>query len=67
MLEKRSLTLSGHRTSVALEAEFWRALETIAATRGMSLVALVASVDSDRGPETPLTSALRVFALTRRS
>ena len=29
MLEKRSFSLSGHRTSVALEAEFWAALEEI--------------------------------------
>ena len=27
MLKKRSFTLSGHRTSVALEAEFWAVLE----------------------------------------
>ncbi len=32
MLEKRSVTLAGHRTSVALEPEFWAALETLAAS-----------------------------------
>ncbi|MBN9591788.1 MAG: ribbon-helix-helix domain-containing protein, partial [Alphaproteobacteria bacterium] len=27
MLKKRSFTLAGHRTSVALEVEFWAVLE----------------------------------------
>jgi predicted DNA-binding ribbon-helix-helix protein len=62
-LEKRSVTLAGHRTSVALEPEFWSALEAVAAGQGMSLASLVAMVDADRVPERPLASALRVFAL----
>jgi predicted DNA-binding ribbon-helix-helix protein len=64
-LVKRSLSLSGHRTSVALEPEFWAALKAEAATMGRSLAALVAAVDSERRPETPLASALRVHALRR--
>ena len=63
-LLKRSFRLAGHRTSVALEAEFWTALEAVAARRGLSLAALVAEVDADRAdPALPLASALRVFAL----
>ena len=64
MLEKRSVTLAGHRTSVALEAEFWSALETLAARRGQTLAGLVAAVDAAREPGRPLASALRVFALS---
>ncbi len=62
MLEKRSLSLNGHRTSVALEPEFWAVLEQ-AATPG-PLAALVAAQDEARA-ETgePLASRLRVFAL----
>ncbi len=63
-LEKRSLSLSGHRTSVALEPEFWTALEAAAARRGVALAALVGEVDAARDPDRPLASALRVFALT---
>ncbi len=63
-LEKRSVTLAGHRTSVALEAEFWSALETLAGRRGQTLAALVAAVDAAREPGRPLASALRVFALS---
>ncbi|WP_408872797.1 ribbon-helix-helix domain-containing protein [Gluconobacter roseus] len=62
-LIKRSLSLSGHRTSVALEPEFWAVLDTMAATRQQSFASLVASLDATRDPERPLASALRVAAL----
>lgn len=61
-LLKRSLTIAGHRTSVALEPEFWTALEAIAAARGMALAALVAEIDQSRS-EAGLASALRLAAL----
>ena len=66
MLVKRSFTLAGHRTSVALEKEFWEVLETIASARQRTLASLVAEVDAARGPGRPLASALRIFALTQR-
>ena len=63
-LHKRSFTLAGHRTSVALEPAFWAALERAASRRGLSLAALVAELDAARAePTLPLASALRVFAL----
>jgi len=63
MLEKRSLSLSGHRTSIALEPEFWAALHTIAAGRGTTLLALIAGLDATRPAEQKLASMLRVFVL----
>jgi predicted DNA-binding ribbon-helix-helix protein len=60
MLKKKSFSLSGHRTSVALEAEFWAVLEE--AARGGSLAALVDQIDARRGTR-PLASALRLHAL----
>ena len=63
MLVKRSLALSGHRTSVALEPEFWATLDAVAALRGQAVAALVASVDATRAADQPLASALRVLAL----
>ena len=63
-LEKRSVTLVGHRTSVALEPEFWAALETLALRRAQTLAGLVAAIDAAREPGRPLASALRVFALS---
>ena len=63
-LQKRSFTLTGHRTSVALEPEFWEALERLAAARGIRLSQLVVEVDEERAGD-PLASALRVMALLR--
>ena len=62
-MDKRSLTIAGHRTSVALEPEFWAAIEALAARRGLSLAALVAEIDGVRTPDRNLASALRVAVL----
>jgi predicted DNA-binding ribbon-helix-helix protein len=61
-LKKRSLSLAGHRTSLALEPAFWAELEALAAARGLSLAALVGAVDAERGGA-PLASACRLAAL----
>ena len=60
---KRSLTLKGHRTSVSLEDEFWRAFRDIAKEKDEPINALAAQIDVDRDPETGLASAIRVFIL----
>ena len=62
-LVKRSVTLDKHRTSLALEPEFWTALERAAKARGLSLTGLLVEIDANRG-ERPLASACRVFALS---
>ena len=40
-LKKRSFSIAGHRTSVALEPEFWAALEAQAREERVALAALV--------------------------
>ena len=66
-LLKRSFRLAGHRTSVALEEEFWRALEAAAERHGQTLAALVEELDAGRAETArPLASTLRVFALRER-
>jgi len=62
MLKKKSFSLSGHRTSVALEEEFWAVLEREDATAQQSLAGLVADIDKTRGNR-QLASALRLAAL----
>jgi predicted DNA-binding ribbon-helix-helix protein len=63
-LRKRSFQLAGHRTSVALEPEFWAVLEEVARRQGLSLATLVTEIDAARGDAThPLASALRLHAL----
>ena len=61
-LKKKSFSLSGHRTSVALEAEFWTVLEAEAARATQSLAGFVVEIDKNRGTR-PLASALRLTAL----
>lgn len=63
-LVKRSYTLAGHRTSIALEAEFWQALEHHASLQGRSLASLISELDAERSADRPLASLLRVHALT---
>jgi predicted DNA-binding ribbon-helix-helix protein len=62
MLKKRSFSLSGHRTSVALEQEFWAILDAQARREGLSLAAFVSRIDKARDAR-PLASALRLAAL----
>lgn len=61
--QKHSLTLHGHRTSVSLEPEFWKAFQDIAKARGMPLNALAAEIDNARGVDRGLASAIRVYVL----
>ena len=60
-IRKRSVTLSGHRTSVSLEEAFWDALVRIAARDGRSINNLVADIDRNRTGN--LSSALRIHVL----
>ena len=62
MLKKRSVSLSGHATSVALEPAFWTVLDALAAERGLTQAGLMKRVDETRG-RTPLASACRLLAL----
>lgn len=67
-MEKRSLSLAGHRTSLALEPEFWAVLDEACAADGRSLASLVAKIDEARvsaGDEGGLASACRIWVLRR--
>lgn len=59
---KHSMVIAGHSTSVSLEAAFWQALRDVAAARSISLAALVAEIDAERG-DANLSSAIRVHVL----
>ncbi len=60
-MKKRSIKVAGHSTSVSLEEQFWIVLKQLADEQGISLNALVESVDKTR--ETNLSSALRLYVL----
>lgn len=61
-LRKRSVLLSGHATSIALEPEFWAVLDEMAKARGQSLAALIGEIDEARDGA-GLASACRLAAL----
>ena len=61
-LRKRSISLAGHATSLALEPEFWAVLEAMARAQNQSLAGLIIEIDIGRGAR-PLASACRVAAL----
>lgn len=60
---KHSVTLNGHRTSISLEDDFWRVFREIAAEKDISINALVAEIDVDRGTDMGLASAIRLYVL----
>ena len=59
---KHSLTLRGHRTSVSLEATFWREFRALALREGVALNELAARIDAARG-DMGLASAIQVHVL----
>jgi len=48
MKKKRSLSLHGHRTSIALETEFWEVIEAEARKRKQSIAGLLSELDDQR-------------------
>ncbi len=70
MLIKKSLSISGHRTSLALEPEFWAVLEQTALTEGKPVARLVAQIDKSReesNEKSGLASAVRVWLFHRKA
>ena len=61
-LRKRSVSLAGHATSLALEPAFWAVLEELAKMRAVSVAGLIAGIDTERAGR-PLASACRLAAL----
>ncbi|KAB2752042.1 ribbon-helix-helix domain-containing protein [Brucella anthropi] len=62
-LRKHSVSIRGHATSYTLEDPFFELVEEIAATRELSVTALIAEVDSKRDRSINLSSALRLHVL----
>jgi predicted DNA-binding ribbon-helix-helix protein len=59
---KRSIVITGHKTSVSLEDAFWSALKKIAATRKIPLSDLVSTIGNER-KHGNLSSEIRLFVL----
>jgi predicted DNA-binding ribbon-helix-helix protein len=67
---KRSVTIAGHETSIALEPMFWSALDEAAIKTQLPLNALIARIDAERLEQSPppnLASAIRQWLFERVS
>ena len=60
-IQKHSVVLAGHSTSVSVENIFWQELKFIAASQKRSLNNLIAEIDRER--QNNLSSAIRVHVL----
>jgi predicted DNA-binding ribbon-helix-helix protein len=65
---KRSVTISGHQTSISLEPLFWDMLKAASEENGLPVNALVAAIDNERlASPTPsgLAGAIRIWLVER--
>ncbi|MEQ1551995.1 ribbon-helix-helix domain-containing protein [Sphingorhabdus sp.] len=65
---KRSVTISGHQTSISLEPLFWDMLKAASEETGLAVNALVAAIDNERlASPTPsgLAGAIRIWLVER--
>lgn len=60
-MKKYSVIISGHRTSISMEPDFWQALHKIAQHRAIPFIRLIQEIDDHR--TSGLSSAIRVFVL----
>jgi predicted DNA-binding ribbon-helix-helix protein len=61
-VKKRSIVISGHKTSISLEDKFWTCLGQIARERSTTASELIGGVDAMRNGGN-LSSTIRVFVL----
>ena len=59
---KRSIVITGHKTSVSLEDAFWGGLKEIAQAQGATVTQTVTQIDETR-QQGNLSSAIRLFVL----
>ena len=60
-MQKHSVTLSGHPTSISIERELWDILKKIAKNRNQTMNSLISDLDKKR--EGNLSSTIRLFVL----
>lgn len=69
-MQKRSISLQGHRTSLALEAEFWAIIDRAVSDSDTSFAGFITKLDTQRIEERSLrnlASYIRVWALNRET
>ena len=62
-MRKISVSLSGHQTSISLEAEFFDILQKIAKNNKTSVSSIIKNIDESRTSNTNLSSEIRIWIL----
>jgi len=60
-LERHSVSISGHQTSISIERGFWHEFQAIAQRRKLSVAELIRQLDEARGGS--LSGAMRSYVL----
>ncbi len=63
MLKKSVIIAGRHHTSISVEPEFYSELERIAKEKKCSINELITQIDNERGEDSNLSSAVRVYVL----
>ncbi len=61
-MKKRSISIAGHRTSIALEDEFWILVERISVEMDLSIPKLLELIENQKKSDN-LASAIRLYVL----
>lgn len=61
-MKKRSISISGHRTSIALEDEFWILVQKISVEMDLSIPKLLELIENQK-KSSNLASAIRLYVL----
>ncbi len=64
MMQKYSVSIRGHATSISLEPEFWDVLCALATAQNKAVAQLITEIDTDRSRTSGgLSSAIRLYIL----
>jgi predicted DNA-binding ribbon-helix-helix protein len=61
-MKKRSISIAGHRTSIALEDEFWILVQKISVDMDLSIPKLLELIENQKKSNN-LSSAIRLYVL----
>tara|TARA_B100001093_G_C26055857_1_gene688355 strand:+ start:285 stop:488 length:204 start_codon:yes stop_codon:yes gene_type:complete len=61
-VNKHTVKVNGHNTSVFIEREFWQELKSISKKEGKSLTVIISNVDKNKKSKN-LSSAIRLYIL----
>ncbi len=61
-MKKRSVSIAGHRTSIALEDEFWLFVQKISFEMNLSIPKLLELIENQKKSDN-LASAIRLYVL----